>query len=156
MQPIDLSCASFIPEFALTVFVGGAPLNESDQSNFAMIRSEVMAHLNRLTSRATQSRVLDGGECLLQDSCRAQFGKAPDFHLCGAGEGVCSFNTTTGKGMPNNRGTCAAMCQQFRDSQCVAALNNNPNDPPGCTPNPNSRDTCETPRQTEICICERR
>jgi hypothetical protein len=44
------------------------------------------------------------------------------------------------------------MCQRF-DSQCVGALRN---DTPGCTPTPDSSDTCETLRQTEICLCERR
>jgi hypothetical protein len=88
----------------------------------------------------------DGGDCDPKESCTAQFGTAPGFAFCSASAGVCSFNATTGGG------TCADMCQRF-GSRCVAALDNSS---PGCIPSPNSRDTCQTPRQTEICVCERR
>ena len=88
----------------------------------------------------------DGGDCSPEESCTAQFGTAPGFAFCDGTDTLCSFNATTGGG------TCAAMCQRF-GSRCVGALDN---DPPGCTPLPNSMDTCDTPRVTEICVCERR
>jgi len=101
--------------------------------------------------------------CTLEDSCTAQFGAAPGFKFCPdlTSPSVCSFNVTTGKednhlhGKEDNHthfGTCNDMCQRF-DAQCVGALRN---DTPGCTPTPDSRDTCETLRQTAICLCERR
>jgi hypothetical protein len=96
-------------------------------------------------------------DCTPEQSCTVQFGAAPDFQFCDTliSDSVCFFNATTGKDTPTGLGTCKAMCEQF-NSQCRAALNNNPDNPPGCTPRPNSRDTCETPRQTEICGCARR
>ena len=96
----------------------------------------------------------DGGDCSPEESCNAQFGTAPDYKFCPAitSASVCSFNATIGFNAPTGHGTCAAMCQQF-GSRCVAALDN---DPLGCTPSPKSRGTCETPRQTAICVCERR
>jgi hypothetical protein len=90
--------------------------------------------------------------CSPDDSCTAQFGEAPGFQFCGASARICSFNATIGQEDKHaHLGTCEKMCQQFR-SQCVAALDN---ETPGCTPNPKSRDTCETPLQTAICFCER-
>ena len=90
---------------------------------------------------------IDGGDCKDADSvCRARFGDAPGFQLCNSSVNVCSFNANT------NGDTCEEMCQRF-NSRCVAALDNNP---AGCTPLPNSNDTCQTPRQSEICFCAQR
>jgi hypothetical protein len=107
-------------------------------------------------------RSLHDARCSPDDVCKAQFGNAPGYQFCGnlTSASVCSFNATTGRGDKRTHGedkhtrlgTCADMCQQF-GSTCVAALDN---ETPGCTPNPKSRDTCETKRQTEICVCERR
>lgn len=116
---IDLSCV-FIPEF--------------------------FQSLNGVDVRFTDRTDRDGGDCDPEASCRAQFGTAPDFELCSASAGACSFNATT------EGSTCAEMCQRF-GSRCVAALDNNL---AGCTPLPGNTDTCETPRNSEICICERR
>jgi hypothetical protein len=144
-EPIDLSCASFIPTFLSAV----APFEASMSLANVGITPEDLARLASLPND------LDGGDCSLKESCMAQFGTAPGFEPCItiSTSNFCSFNATTGT--RENRGTCAAMCQRF-GSRCVAALNNNPDTSPGCTPGPNSRDTCETPRRTEICICERR
>jgi hypothetical protein len=140
-EPIALSCASFIPELLLTVSLN--PIFLPDQGTNFIGSAEVLARL-------TKNRDLDGGDCSLQESCTVQFGNAPGYEFCPAipsnSDRVCSFNATT------DGGTCAAMCQRF-GSSCVAALDNGP---PGCTPLPHSADTCETPRQTEICVCERR
>src|SRR5262249_30079835 len=112
---------------------------------------------------------LDGGACSPEQSCNAQFSTAPDYQFCSASVDIldarppsvilssariCSFLATTAKDTPTGivPGTCAEMCQQL-GSRCVAALDNIP---PDCTPNPDSTDTCETPRLTEICVCERR
>ena len=90
---------------------------------------------------------IDGGDCnKVRDLCRARFGDAPGFQLCNSSVNVCSFNANT------NGGTCEEMCRQF-NSRCVAALDNNP---AGCTPLPDSNDTCQTPRQSEICFCAQR
>src|SRR5262249_16377744 len=104
---------------------------------------------------ADDGRSLHDARCSPEDICAAQFGNAPGFQFCGdlTSASICSFNATTGRGDKHTRlGTCEDMCQQF-GSRCVAALDN---ETPGCTPNPKSRDTCETKRQTEICVCERR
>ena len=90
---------------------------------------------------------IDGGDCnKVRDLCRARFGDAPGFQLCSSSVDVCSFNART------DGGTCEDMCQRF-NSRCVAALDN---DPAGCTSLPDSIDTCQTPRQSEICFCARR
>lgn len=89
----------------------------------------------------------DAGDCDSSTgaSCIDLFGNAPDFILCEETATTCSFNALT------NMGTCEEMCNRF-DSKCVGALDN---DGARCIPIPNSMDTCQTPRQTEICICER-
>jgi hypothetical protein len=142
-QPsIDLSCESFIPELLLNASL--APFDIVDQSGVSSFTSsDILALLNR--PNPPHPGGPDAGDCSLDMSCIAQFGTAPGFELCSASASVCSFNATIG-------GTCADMCQQF-GSQCVAALDN---ETPGCTSIPESSDTCQTPRQTEICICERR
>jgi hypothetical protein len=101
----------------------------------------------------TISTDLDGGDCSLEESCTAQFGAAPGFELCegGATARFCRFNADTRNATTGRPDTCAAMCQRFA-SRCLAALDNNPG---GCTPLPTSADTCNTPRNSEICVCER-
>jgi hypothetical protein len=125
-KPIDLSCV-FPPEFFLTETIFDDIID--------------VVRINR-----------DAGDCDPEASCTAQFVDAPGFEFCSGTANLCSFNATTGLNTPTGRGTCAAMCQQF-GSRCVAALDNAQ---PGCTPSRNSRDTCETPRRTEICVCEQR
>lgn len=102
----------------------------------------------------TISTDLDGGDCSLEESCTAQFGTAPGFELCegGATARFCRFNADTRNATTGRPDTCAAMCQRFA-SRCLAALDNNPD---GCTPLPTSADTCDTPQNSEICVCERR
>jgi hypothetical protein len=128
-RDIDLSCV-FIPEF----------FRDDD----GLIRA--------FTNRTNR----DGGDCDREQSCEAQFGAAPGYEFCSGTASLCSFNASTGEPPTGNdttrMGTCAAMCQQF-GSRCVAALDN---EAPGCTPSPNNAGTCETLRQTEICVCERR
>jgi hypothetical protein len=154
-QPIDLSCASFIPELLLTASL--RPFSINNPSDFGS--PELLEHLERLPN----PRDLDGGDCSLKESCTVQFGPPPGFEFCSAlsnsgatnaGVSVCSFNAITGKGRSTGGGRCAATCQRF-GSHCLAALDS---DPPDCTPRSQSRDTYKTPRQTAscICTCERR
>jgi hypothetical protein len=77
-------------------------------------------------------------------SCTELFRDAPDFILCVETETFCSFYAITGGG------TCDEMCGRF-GSQCVDALDN----AEGCIAIAGSNDTCQTPRQDEICVCER-
>ncbi len=78
-------------------------------------------------------------------SCEALFGDAPRFVLCDETETTCSFNALT------DGGTCNQMCRSL-GSRCVGAIDNDGN---SCREIRGSRDTCDTRRQTEICICER-
>jgi hypothetical protein len=154
--PIDLSCASFTPELLLN-----AALDHREGGFFTS--SEILARLGSPDQLYPGGS--DGGDCSLDRSCIAQFGTAPGFELCRASASICSFNATTpgfelcrasasvcSFNATTGGGTCADMCQRF-GSRCVAALDNNPS---GCTPLLTSTDTCETPRQTEICVCEQR
>jgi len=77
-------------------------------------------------------------------SCTDLFGDAPDFMLCQETTTFCSFNTTTGGG------TCDEMCGGF-GSQCVDALDNSER----CIAIAGTNDSCQTPRQEGICVCER-
>jgi hypothetical protein len=77
--------------------------------------------------------------------CTELFGSAPEFLLCGATETTCSFNAFT------DGGTCEQMCASL-GSVCAGAIDN---DGSSCTEIPGSADTCQTPRQNEICVCER-
>ena len=139
---IDLSCAfileDLIPDFLHT------PAGEAGEA-----LSRILDFLNRNGDILARGRG-DGGDCTLEDSCRAQFGTAPDYQFCGEDVssvtaindafatnalGVCTFNATTRNVTTGDDGTCAEMCQQF-GSQCVAALDNKT---PGCTPSPKSR-----------------
>ncbi len=89
----------------------------------------------------------DAGDCdgNTGTRCVDQFGSAPDFVLCEETATTCGFNAFT------NLGTCEEMCNRF-GSRCVGALDN---DGARCIANPNNTDTCQTPWQTEICVCER-
>ncbi len=92
-----------------------------------------------------------GGRCdigaveVAQLSCEARFGDAPNFVLCGETTDTCSFNAHT------DGGTCEQMCRSL-GSRCVGAIDNEGN---SCREIRGSQDTCQTRRQTEICICER-
>lgn len=78
-------------------------------------------------------------------SCIDLFGDAPGFRFCDETSSTCSFSATTGGG------TCDQMCRSL-GSTCVGALDNEGS---SCRVTPNSNDTCHTPRQSEICVCER-
>ncbi len=87
----------------------------------------------------------DAGAVELRPGCEAQFGEAPGFVLCEETATTCRFNAFT------DGGTCDDLCRNF-GARCLGAFDN---EGPSCTPFPESSDTCQTPRQTEICICER-
>lgn len=96
--------------------------------------------------------VLQGGTIQVSDSggpppatCTEQFGSASEFILCEETETACSFNVLA------NGSTCEQICGGF-GSDCVGAVDNKGL---SCMAIPGSSDTCQTPRQTEICICER-
>ena len=78
--------------------------------------------------------------------CEERFGSVPDFILCQETASTCSFNAFT------DGGTCDQMCRS-QGSRCVGALDNHNDEGVECIPI--GRDTCQTPRTTEICICER-
>jgi hypothetical protein len=158
-QSINLSCESFLPAFnsAVTFF--------DDQSGGAFMGTEIWKTLQELSEQGKITQP-DAGACTLEDTCEAQFGDAPGYMFCNELTGnrgdfdlpLCSFTAITGT--HTRDGTCTTICQRF-GSRCLGALDDTPRsqaldtDPSGCTPNPDSRDTCDTPRQTEICICER-
>ena len=74
-------------------------------------------------------------------TCDELFSAAPAYKLCSEEVDRCSFNVTTGGG------TCDDACAAL-GSTCLGALNN------GADPCISvGTDTCQTPRQTEICIC---
>ena len=79
-------------------------------------------------------------------TCEELFQNAPEFLLCEQTETTCAFNART------NGGTCTEMCQRF-GSVCLEAQGNENATP--CTPEFPQVDTCDTPRGTEICVCER-
>ena len=83
----------------------------------------------------------DGGA-----GCDARYGEAPGYLLCTEDTDACAFAATTGGG------TCGELCAAYGGS-CLAALDNN-NDP-GAECTPVGVDACDTPRQTEICVCSR-
>jgi hypothetical protein len=78
-------------------------------------------------------------------SCVEQFGSAPGFILCEETPATCRFNANA------NGGTCDEICGLF-GSTCVGAQDN---ETAGCVSAPNNTDTCQTPRESEICICAR-
>ena len=81
----------------------------------------------------------------LGTSCTELFSDAPEFLLCGETTTTCSFNARTGGD------TCDELCVSL-GSTCVGAINNEGS---SCQEIPGSTDTCQTRRETEICICER-
>lgn len=79
-------------------------------------------------------------------ACDDAFAMAPGYQLCSEDEASCSFNVNTAGG------TCAQACEQL-GSTCLEAFANNDGDL--CLPLVENGDTCESTRQTEICVCAR-
>lgn len=78
-------------------------------------------------------------------ACDDAFAMAPAYELCSEDEASCSFNVTTGGG------TCSEACVAL-GSTCLAAFDNNEI---ACEPIPATGDTCDTPRNSNICVCAR-
>ncbi len=78
-------------------------------------------------------------------ACDDSFAAAPGYELCSEDEASCSFNYETAGG------TCADACTLL-GTTCLGAFDNNAI---LCEPVPATGDTCDTPRQSEICVCAR-
>lgn len=78
-------------------------------------------------------------------ACDEAFSLAPGYELCTEDEASCSFNVATAGG------TCADACLAL-DTTCLAAIDNN--EIP-CEGIPETGDTCDTARASEICVCAR-
>jgi Right handed beta helix region len=83
--------------------------------------------------------IVPGGDC------GALFGKAPGFKLCSETDTTCAFQATTAGT------TCEGLCGAM-GSTCVEAFNNSET---SCMAEPGSEDTCQTPRNNEICVCSK-
>ena len=82
-------------------------------------------------------------------SCADLFGGTEEFVLCDGTNTSCTFNARTAtNGSP---GTCNDVCAQAEGSRCLGAFANTGN---SCMVD-NTDDRCDTPRNTEICICSR-
>lgn len=79
-------------------------------------------------------------------SCEDLLGSAQEFTLCEQTDDTCSFSVRL------DGSNCHELCRSF-GSTCVAALDNQGST---CTVIPDNMDTCQTRRNTEICVCERR
>lgn len=79
-------------------------------------------------------------------SCDALFNTAVGYQLCSDEADRCSFNAKTAGG------NCNAICASFA-ATCLNAFDNN--DAAPCAPIEATGDTCETNRQSEICVCTR-
>lgn len=79
--------------------------------------------------------------------CADVFGGVTGFVLCAETPVACELNANTGAYAPN---TCRTVCESVGKA-CLGALDNaaEPCGPTGTV------DTCDTPRNTEICTCAR-
>jgi hypothetical protein len=80
-------------------------------------------------------------------SCDDVFGKAPGYVLCEETDTTCNFAALT-------MGTCAQMCAAYGGT-CLEAFDNVGSGGVECVPVRLSTDTCDTSRQTEICVCDK-
>lgn len=81
-------------------------------------------------------------------TCDELYGNAPGYVLCEQTDRECRFNATTGGG------TCNQMCTDFGGT-CLAAFDNPNTAGQECIVLEPNKDTCETPRTTELCVCSR-
>lgn len=79
-------------------------------------------------------------------SCDALFSSAPGYELCFEQDQSCAFNVATAGG------NCHQACNNL-GSVCLGAFDNDENSL--CVPVQGSTDTCDTQRDTEICVCAR-
>lgn len=117
----------------------------SDDGRFVAFSSRASNLVPSDTNEFFDIFVHDLGAPSARRSCEALFGDAPGFRLCDETASTCSFNATT------DGGTCDQMCQSL-GSQCVGALDN---EGASCHALSGSYDTCQSRRETEICVCER-
>ncbi len=78
-------------------------------------------------------------------TCDDMFSQAPGYELCSEDEASCSFNVALA-------GTACTSACDLLGSTCLAAFDNNAI---ACEPVPETGDTCDTVRQSNICVCAR-
>jgi hypothetical protein len=84
-------------------------------------------------------------DAMPQAACDDLFGQAPGYQLCSEDAVSCSFNVAlVGE-------TCTIACELL-ETTCLNALSNEDIDL--CAPVV-SDDTCDTARQSQICVCAR-
>lgn len=79
-------------------------------------------------------------------ACDDAFAVAPGYQLCSEDETSCRFNVATAGG------TCAEACEML-GSTCLSAEANE--DVDLCLPIADLMETCDSPRNSEICVCQR-
>ncbi len=80
-----------------------------------------------------------------QATCDEMFSTAPGYELCSEDEESCSFNVALGGD------TCTSACLAL-NTTCLGAFDNN--EVP-CIAVPETGDTCDTVRGSNICVCAR-
>lgn len=78
-------------------------------------------------------------------TCDEMFSQAPGYELCAEDEASCSFNVALA-------GTACTTACQLLGTTCLGAFDNNEI---LCEPVPETGDTCDTIRQSNICVCAR-
>lgn len=78
-------------------------------------------------------------------TCDEQFGSAPDYELCAETGDTCSFVSDAG----DNDFNCDQLCGEL-GATCVSAFDTN-----GMTCVAGAEDSCDSPHQSQICVCLR-